>query len=153
MKDPEVREFVEKCLTTASRRLSARELLNDPFLQIDDCESDLRHLEHRREVDGTGPLISLPYLELHDNTNSYSKGYSIDYGYEAQNEWEYHPVEIEPSGIELFEHHDDEHPANVAISIKGKRRSHGIFLGLRIADKEGQQIAFFFLLFAVSLNC
>lgn len=33
VKDPEVRAFVEKCLATASRRLPARELLMDPFLQ------------------------------------------------------------------------------------------------------------------------
>lgn len=35
VKDPEVRAFVEKCLATASRRLPARELLVDPFLQSD----------------------------------------------------------------------------------------------------------------------
>ncbi|XP_057831818.1 probable serine/threonine-protein kinase WNK2 [Cryptomeria japonica] len=32
VKDPEVREFVEKCLVNASRRLPASELLMDPFL-------------------------------------------------------------------------------------------------------------------------
>jgi len=137
VKDPEVRHFVEKCLATVSLRLSARELLNDPFLQIDGCESDLRLLDHRIEVDGLGPLIRPPYLEHHDNNNSYSSGYLNGYDYEAQNEWEYHQVEVELSGIELFEYHD-EHPANVDISIKGKRGDDGgIFLRLRIADKEG----------------
>lgn len=144
MKDPEVRQFVEKCLATVSLRLSARELLNDPFLQIDDCELDLRLLDHGTEVDGMGPVIRLPYLELHDNTNSYNNGYSNGYVYEAKNEWEYHPVEIEPTGIELFEYHDDEHSANVDITIKGKRRDDSIFLRLRIADKEGNKRAFFF---------
>ncbi|KAG6750612.1 hypothetical protein POTOM_045117 [Populus tomentosa] len=138
VKDPEVRQFVEKCLATVSLRLSARELLNDPFLQIDGCESDLRLLDHRIEVDGLGPLIRPPYLELHDNNNSYSSGYLNGYDYEAQNEWEYHSVEVELSGIELFEYHD-EHPANVDISIKGKRGDDGgIFIRLRIADKEGR---------------
>ncbi|XP_011032469.1 PREDICTED: probable serine/threonine-protein kinase WNK9 [Populus euphratica] len=137
VKDPEVRQFVEKCLATVSLRLSAKELLNDPFLQIDGCGSDLRPLEPGIEVHGVGPMMRLPYLELHDNTNSYSNGYLNDYGYEAQNEWEYHPVEVEPSGIKLFEHHD-EHPANVDISIKGKWGDDGgIFLRIRIADKEG----------------
>ena len=39
VKDPEVREFVEKCLATSSIRLHARELLMDPFLQCDGGES------------------------------------------------------------------------------------------------------------------
>ncbi|GFQ00562.1 probable serine/threonine-protein kinase wnk4, partial [Phtheirospermum japonicum] len=32
---PELKEFIEKCLTPASKRLSAKELLNEPFLQIE----------------------------------------------------------------------------------------------------------------------
>ncbi|KAJ8747460.1 hypothetical protein K2173_008757 [Erythroxylum novogranatense] len=36
VEDPEVQQFVEKCLATVCNRLSARELLNDPFLQTDD---------------------------------------------------------------------------------------------------------------------
>lgn len=42
VKDPDVRAFVEKCLATASRRLPARELLMDPFLQ---CEGDREAIE------------------------------------------------------------------------------------------------------------
>ncbi|KAK8633771.1 hypothetical protein V6N13_014609 [Hibiscus sabdariffa] len=141
VKDPEVRQFVEKCLATVSLRLSARELLNDPFLQIDDCESDLRQLEYAygREFDDMGPLVRLPLLELHHSSNSYGNGYSNGYGYETPNEWGYHPAEIEPCGIELFEYQEDEHAANVDISIKGKRGDDGgIFLRLRIVDKEGR---------------
>ncbi|CAJ2663072.1 unnamed protein product [Trifolium pratense] len=33
--DPQIKEFIEKCLVPASQRLSAEELLNDPFLQIE----------------------------------------------------------------------------------------------------------------------
>ncbi|TYG47034.1 hypothetical protein ES288_D11G305600v1 [Gossypium darwinii] len=139
VKDPEVRQFVEKCLATVSLRLSARELLNDPFLQIDDCEYDLRQLEYGRELDEVGPLIRLPDLEFHHNSNSYSNGYKNGYGYETPNEWGYHPAEIEPSGIELFKYQEDEHAANVDISIKGKMGNDGgIFLRLRIVDKEGR---------------
>ncbi|XP_061345458.1 probable serine/threonine-protein kinase WNK6 [Gastrolobium bilobum] len=32
--DPEVKSFIEKCLVPASQRLSAKELLSDPFLQV-----------------------------------------------------------------------------------------------------------------------
>ncbi|XVE62856.1 hypothetical protein DITRI_Ditri06bG0153300 [Diplodiscus trichospermus] len=137
VKDPEVRQFVEKCLATVSLRLSARELLNDPFLQIDDCEFDLRPLDNGRELDEMGPLNRQPYLEL--NHSSYSNGYSNGYGYKNPNEWGYHPAEIESTGIELFEHQEDEPASNLDISIKGKRRDDGgIFLRLRIADKEGR---------------
>uniref|UniRef100_A0A5B6ZYQ7 non-specific serine/threonine protein kinase n=1 Tax=Davidia involucrata TaxID=16924 RepID=A0A5B6ZYQ7_DAVIN len=146
VKDPEVRQFVEKCLTTVSLRLSARELLNDPFLQIDDCEFDLRLIECRRELEYADPLLRQPFLELDYEGNSFSNssfnGYSNGVTLEAQNGWEYHSTEIEQSGIELFEHNDDEHDEhsmNIDITIKGKRREDdSIFLRLRIADKEGR---------------
>lgn len=35
VKDPEIRKFIENCLAVASKRLPARELLSDPFLQSD----------------------------------------------------------------------------------------------------------------------
>ncbi|RYQ90856.1 hypothetical protein Ahy_B09g096822 isoform B [Arachis hypogaea] len=118
VKDPEVREFVEKCLATVSLRLSARELLDDPFLRVDDYDYDLRPVDGG-ELDDLGPLIRQPLFDLH---RSYT--------------------EIEPNGIELFEYHDDddeETSEDVDISIKGKRKDDGgIFLRLRIADKEGR---------------
>lgn len=33
--DPQIKEFIEKCLVPASERLSAEELLKDPFLHIE----------------------------------------------------------------------------------------------------------------------
>jgi WNK lysine deficient protein kinase len=37
IEDPEVKFFIEKCITQASQRLSAQELLVDPFLlDVDD---------------------------------------------------------------------------------------------------------------------
>ncbi|KAA8536961.1 hypothetical protein F0562_029439 [Nyssa sinensis] len=138
VKDPEVRQFVEKCLATVSLRLSARELLNDPFLQIDDCEFDSRPVECRRELEyTTDSLLRQPFLELDYEGTSFSNssfnGYSNGVTFEAQNGWEYHSTEIEQSGIELFEHNDDEHdehPINV--------EDGSIFLRLRIADTEGR---------------
>ncbi|KAM1251003.1 hypothetical protein FF1_033544 [Malus domestica] len=136
VKDPEVREFVEKCLATASLRLSARELLNDRFLQIDECEYDLRSLDYGRHLDDMGPLARQPLLELHRSNSSFSNGYSNDYDFDAPNEW---TVDIESTGIELFEHQEDDHSDDVDISIKGKRgEDGGIFLRLRITDKEGR---------------
>ncbi|KAF2284195.1 hypothetical protein GH714_019872 [Hevea brasiliensis] len=54
VKDPEVRQFVEKCLATASSRLSARELLEDPFLQIDDYGYDLTSLDYQGDCNEIG---------------------------------------------------------------------------------------------------
>ncbi|EPS67881.1 with no lysine kinase, partial [Genlisea aurea] len=55
VEDPEVRRFVEKCLATVSDRLSAWELLNDPFLQVDDHDGRmspllLGHQHHPSEI-------------------------------------------------------------------------------------------------------
>lgn len=35
VKEPDVKAFIEKCLVPASQRLSAKELLDDPFLKVD----------------------------------------------------------------------------------------------------------------------
>ncbi|KAL9320358.1 hypothetical protein ACSQ67_012197 [Phaseolus vulgaris] len=135
VKDPEVRQFVEKCVATVSLRLSARELLDDPFLQIDDYEYDLGSVESGA-FDGLGPLIHQPFLNLHRSYSNMSTEYSNCFEYEG--DWISHPAEIEPNGIELFKCHDDEACEDVGISIKGKKKDDGgIFLRLRIADKEG----------------
>ncbi|CDY72128.1 BnaCnng76130D, partial [Brassica napus] len=91
VKDHEVRGFIEKCLASASLRLSARELLNDHFLCSDESESKTKE-------------------NYFDHTH-YSNGYYI---------------------------HNNKFD-NVHISITGKRRDNGdgLFLRLRIADKEG----------------
>ncbi|XP_059652682.1 serine/threonine-protein kinase WNK1-like isoform X2 [Cornus florida] len=144
--DPEIRQFVEKCLATVSLRFSAIELLNDPFLQIDDCESDLRPLECQRELDYRDPLLRQPFLEQSYEGGSYGNssynGYSNGVAYEAQNGWEHHSTENEQCGIKLFECSDDEHdehPTNVDITIKGKIvEDDNIFLRLRIEDREGR---------------
>ncbi|RYQ90860.1 hypothetical protein Ahy_B09g096822 isoform G [Arachis hypogaea] len=143
VKDPEVREFVEKCLATVSLRLSARELLDDPFLRVDDYDYDLRPVDGG-ELDDLGPLIRQPLFDLHRSYSNISNEYSNGFGYEG--DWSSHPAEIEPNGIELFEYHDDddeETSEDVDISIKGKRKDDGgIFLRLRIADKEGPAYTF-----------
>lgn len=135
-----MREFVEKCLATVSLRLSARELLEDPFLRVDDSDSDFRSIA--REVDDLVRIAKGPYLHHSGSPFSNDKDYANGYGYLLQNECGHPVVEFESCGIELFEYHDDEHDneqfASVDISLKGKRREDGsVYLRLRIADKEG----------------
>jgi WNK lysine deficient protein kinase len=145
VKDPELRQFVEKCLATVSRRFSARELLDDPFLQIDGCEMDLRRIECRKELEYMDPLLRQPFPDLDYEGKSFSNNffnaYSNHYAFEDQNGWDSHQYELEQSGIELFHYHDEDHDdvsLHLDITIKGKRREDGsIFLRLRISDKEG----------------
>ncbi|KAK7284271.1 hypothetical protein RJT34_19015 [Clitoria ternatea] len=136
VKDPEVRQFVEKCLATVSLRLSARELLDDPFLRTDDYAYDLGPADSGA-FDDLGPLIRQPVFDLHRSYSDLSTDYSNGLGFEG--DWYSHLAEIESSGIELFKCHDEESLEDVDISIKGKRKDDGgIFLRLRIADKEGR---------------
>ncbi|KAL2336232.1 hypothetical protein Fmac_010678 [Flemingia macrophylla] len=39
--DPQIKEFIEKCLVPASQRLSAEELLRDPFLQVENSKDPI----------------------------------------------------------------------------------------------------------------
>ncbi|GFP83848.1 serine/threonine-protein kinase wnk1 [Phtheirospermum japonicum] len=140
VKDPEVRRFVEKCLATVSDRLSAWELLNDPFLQIEDYIHDLRPLiNYQRDYDEFGPILTQRLLSAQHSTNSsIVNGYASYLGYEQENDLDCRSVEYEGNEIDLFTGHEDEHLENVDITIKGRRGEDGnIFLRLRIADKEG----------------
>ncbi|KFK37900.1 hypothetical protein AALP_AA3G043900 [Arabis alpina] len=150
VKDPEVKYFIEKCLATVSLRVSARELLDDPFLRIDDGELDFRSVEM---YDSVGPLVRQPhhlpdYYNYPSNSSSLNRQYSNGYNghHEYPNGWAYNPGETEEThGIELFEcrneddREEEKSSSNVDISIKGKRRDDGgLFLRLRITDKEGR---------------
>ncbi|CAH8308526.1 unnamed protein product [Eruca vesicaria subsp. sativa] len=110
VKDPEVREFVEKCLATVSSRLTALELLQDPFLQDDD--DDMRPIDYYNGYDETGVFLRQPLIDQ---------------------------IEPQICEINLFAQDDEEDSDHVDISIKGKRNGNdGIFLRLRISDAEGR---------------
>ncbi|CAB4280688.1 unnamed protein product [Prunus armeniaca] len=61
--DPGVKAFIEKCITKVSDRLSAKELLMDPFLQSDqDRESTSRSLQpetHYSDAEGSSDQIDI----------------------------------------------------------------------------------------------
>ncbi|KAK4434024.1 Serine/threonine-protein kinase WNK1 [Sesamum alatum] len=140
VKDPEVRRFVEKCLATVSDRLSAWELLNDPFLQIDDYVYDLRPLNYHRDYDEIGLILTQRLLSAHHSTtSSLVNGYSNFLGYEQENDLDCRSVDYEANEIDLFMNHDEEHSEHFDVTIKGRMKEDGnIFLKLRIADKEGR---------------
>ncbi|GMI64243.1 with no lysine (K) kinase 1 [Hibiscus trionum] len=140
VQDPEVREFIEKCLATVSHRLTAMELLRDPFLQIDDFGSEFRLLEYQRDDYDAGPPVRQPLYDVHiSNNSSLVNGYTNYLSYGPENYISYNSLEYERSEIDLFANQEDGHSGDVDLIIKGKRREDdGIFLRLRIADKEGR---------------
>ncbi|KAJ8640925.1 hypothetical protein MRB53_017619 [Persea americana] len=138
VKDPQVKQFVEKCLVTVSRRLSARELLKDPFLQIDDHRCNSRKIECQTDFVEMRPLLRQPFFEPHDDSGSLISGNSHNQYHEIENGWDCNPMGMDTHGIDIFTGQEDEPFTNVGITIKGKRRDDGgIFLRLRMADKEG----------------
>ncbi|KAF8045746.1 hypothetical protein N665_4486s0004 [Sinapis alba] len=89
------------------------------------------------------PVAKLVRQPHHLADDYYNRQYSNGYYHEYQNRWAYNPEETH--GIELFEcrngndQEEDKSSGNVDISIKGKRRDDGgLFLRLRITDKEGR---------------
>ncbi|XP_054807266.1 probable serine/threonine-protein kinase WNK9 [Prosopis cineraria] len=131
VKDPEVRQFVEKCLATVSLRLSAKELLKDPFLQIDDYGSDMKALRYQGDCYEITPLFRQPLNGVRSSSNSINEYTDYLSGYGPESEL--------TSEIDLFDCEDDDNLAEVDTAIKGRRREDdGIFLRLRIADKEGR---------------
>lgn len=133
-----MRRFVDKCLMTAAHRLSAKELLKDPFLQIDDYGYDLRPVDCQKDLYEVGPLLRQPYPGLNHSSSSLSNGYANYDGYEPENDLDFNPDDYRLTEIDLFTH-KDEHLGDIDLTIKGRRREDdGIFLRLRIADEEGE---------------
>lgn len=128
--DPEVKQFVEKCLATVSLRLSAKELLKDPFLQIDDYEYNFKELQYQRDCYEVTPTIrQQPMNGNYSIRNALMNVYTDNLGgYED---------DFETSEIDLFDCEEDDNLDEVDTSIKGRRRDDGIFLRIRIPDKEG----------------
>ncbi|PAN09848.1 hypothetical protein PAHAL_2G053900 [Panicum hallii] len=143
--DPAVRRFIDRCLAPASRRPTAVELLNDPFLQVEDdgfcigeegdysAMYDYLHqpacLDHHHHTGGSNGSSA---------SNGVSNGGGVD---DDGDRWD---SEDDDDGSmlhgidQLFNENEDEHVAGVDITIKGKRMEDGsIFLRLRIADKDG----------------
>ncbi|KAG4910397.1 Serine/threonine-protein kinase WNK1 [Glycine soja] len=137
--NPEVRQFVEKCLATVSLRLSARELLEDPFLQIDDYGFDSKVLQYQRDCYEVTPLIRQPVNGICIINNNLMSGDTDNIGgYGPVSELDYHQDDFEATEIGLFDCEEDDNLAEVDTTIKGRREDDGIFLRLRIADKEGR---------------
>jgi WNK lysine deficient protein kinase len=161
VKDPEVRAFVEKCLAQASKRLPARELLVDPFLQSDgdreaiECLPPITLSKSRADdfeelgvicedrVSGlkAGELYSS--LKSSDNDRSERKSREDDRSQSgsrrmpALSSGRRSDDEDDPSGSTRYSK-DRVRRSSRDFRVKGKRKDDvTIFLRLRIADHEG----------------
>ena len=82
-------------------------------------------------------MLRQPLLRT-DSNNSLKHPYSCYSGnYEPGGDFEYIPPDFESNEIDFMPIREGEHFENVDITIKGKREDDGIFLRLRMDDKEG----------------
>lgn len=138
--DPAVRRFIDRCLAPASRRPSAVELLNDPFLRTEEDEGLFGYGEE--EYSSMYNYLHQPACldyDRHAGSNGSSSSSATNGGAPPDDEDDDDDDDGEFQGIAtLFDEHDeDEHAAGMDIAIKGKRMEDGsIFLRLRITDRN-----------------
>ncbi|KAL1811877.1 hypothetical protein ACET3Z_021952 [Daucus carota] len=122
--DPKVKEFIEKCLLPASERLPARELLKDPFFQ----------LETPKETNHNQMLLS---TELHKSLSVLSCGslsMDMDYEYKQSVCTESSCGTPQYPVLEFKRKHQ-----NNEFRLRGmKNPDNSIALTLRIADLSGR---------------
>ncbi|KAK8650597.1 hypothetical protein V6N13_140229 [Hibiscus sabdariffa] len=122
--DPQTKEFIEKCLVRASERLSAKELLEDPFLKVENPKEPVRLPlllpNPISKVPASGPSsmdIDTDYKQLSISTNTGSNSDSPRC-----------PV------LELQRMHN-----NSIFKLKGKKDGdNSVSLTFRIADSCGR---------------
>uniref|UniRef100_A0ACD5ZGJ1 Uncharacterized protein n=1 Tax=Avena sativa TaxID=4498 RepID=A0ACD5ZGJ1_AVESA len=127
VEDPEVKFFIEKCITQVSQRLSARELLVDPFLL--DLEDERIFYPpsstNASEADGSSnPSKNYRYDRVPSSVSSQEQTCSVEGS---------HPSDTYIHG------NIDRHPVtDRVITVESQRKDlNTIFLKLRIADSTG----------------
>ncbi|KAL3815149.1 hypothetical protein ACJIZ3_016417 [Penstemon smallii] len=121
---PQIKEFIEKCLVPASQRLSAKELVKEPFLQFEHSKEPIRD------------SLRLPN-EFHQPTSSLNCGphcMDIDPEYNQSMCTDSNSGSPHSSVLEFQRSHQ-----NNEFRLKGKKiDDKSISLTLRIADQAGR---------------
>ncbi|KAK4476322.1 hypothetical protein RD792_015467 [Penstemon davidsonii] len=121
---PQIKEFIEKCLVPASQRLSAKELLKEPFLQFEHSKEPIRD------------SLRLPN-EFHQPASSLNCGphcMDIDHEYNQSMCTDSNSGSPHSSVLEFQRSHQ-----NNEFRLKGKKiDDNSISLTLRIADQAGR---------------
>jgi WNK lysine deficient protein kinase len=136
--DPEVKQFIEKCLVPASMRLPASELLKDPFLATGNAK-DIYHDPLRLPNSPTksmNPPICEPHpMEIDSNLRHTSTGSSVERIKESS----------QVSILDLMRKTE-----NNEFRLRGEKNAERtISLTLRIADAHGEYDSCFFLNFTL----
>lgn len=119
VKDPQVKQFIEKCLVPVSQRLPAQELLKDPFLAVESMK------ERVSEPKSSLPKLNLCPMDIDRNDNKMSSGSSC---VKSNNSSPRFPS-IE---IQCVNERNE-------IRLKGEKdQENSILLSLKIADYTGQ---------------
>ncbi|CAM0958507.1 unnamed protein product [Alopecurus aequalis] len=129
VEDAEVKLFIEKCITQASQRLSAQELLMDPFLLDVDDERIFYPPSNANTSDGAGrsnPSTHYRYERVPSSASVGSRERTDSVGGS-------HPSDT------YIHSNMDRHPAtDRMITVESQRKDlNTIFLKLRIADSTG----------------
>uniref|UniRef100_A0A0E0KXL2 non-specific serine/threonine protein kinase n=1 Tax=Oryza punctata TaxID=4537 RepID=A0A0E0KXL2_ORYPU len=128
IEDPEVRFFIEKCIAKASHRLSAQELLMDPFLRDVDGEKIFYPLQSNMKAsDGAGSSnSSMGYKYDRDASSMASREHTGSF------------AEEHPSDSYIHSTMDPQAAAGRIITVESQMKDlNTIFLKLRIADSTG----------------
>ncbi|KAL6513649.1 hypothetical protein OROGR_021135 [Orobanche gracilis] len=120
----DVKEFIEKCLAPASQRLSAKELLNDPFLQFEHSQVSAHD---SLPVPNEAPRF--PCL-----LNHVSQSMDIDHEYNQSFGTDSNNGSFSSSSVMEFQRSHQ----NKVFRLKGKKKDESsIDLTLRIGDWDG----------------
>lgn len=156
LKDPELCQFVGKCIDTVSRRLPARELLMDPFLQYDkdlntaDCQPAVSRntssLQDCKEDFG-GLLRKASLRSLHLDTksslshdSSAPQSLAIDESILRENVLPRNPLRR----LTSMDFKQEKPVKNLGFKVKGKRRENDtVYLRLRISAEGNVRIIHF----------
>ena len=134
--DPQIKEFIEKCLVPASERMSAEELLKDPFLQIENPNNPFLYPIKTPRVTDI-PKSRSPSMDIDTDYKLFS-GFSGSNYAESNHESTHFPVyEVKRTN------------QNNEFRLKGaKNDDNSVSLTLRIADTCGgvRNIHFLFYL-------
>ncbi|OMP08655.1 hypothetical protein COLO4_06244 [Corchorus olitorius] len=127
--DPETREFIEKCLVPASERLPAKELLEDPFLKVENPKEPIRaplQIPNPSSKSMNVPLNSPRSGPLSMDIDSDYKQLPISTCMESNSENPEHPV------LEFQRMHK-----NNEFRLRGKKDDdNSVSLTLRISDSS-----------------
>ncbi|CAN6447322.1 unnamed protein product [Victoria cruziana] len=137
VKDSGVKQFIEKCIADVSQRLSASELLKDPFLQSDGENESTVHPSHLKET-GAGSNYNECAMPSQQGEGPRPETRESTFVATAGHEALFSDDNTHASDEHLSTNMDEQFEGGRDFTVKGQRKDvNTIFLRLRIADSRG----------------